>query len=219
MKKILLVLVLALFQVGCASMKYNYQPKVSNLDFPPLNQETTVYLGEAMLVQGQQMDLEVLKVKELAKSLCFDVQPGLYEKKGFDAEKDYFSHIGDSATVIVGALCDPVQGMYVDKKSKDLCIITISGQTVCMSANYEIGEVQLTGENSFQRNLIFSGFDGKKVNFMYVERQGFQTGLSHNISYDISKNKIIGYRGAKIKVISYTNESITYVVLQNFSDR
>lgn len=216
---IVFAVLICCIQIGCTSMKYNYSPTISNLDFPTLNKETTVFLGEEMLIQGQQQELEVLEVKQLADSFCYDVPPSLYEKKGYDDNKEYFSYIGSDAEVSRNMLCDPIQGMYVDKKNNKLCIITTYGTTYCLDTEFVIKKVAIANANTLQKNLIYSGFDGKKVNFMYVERHGFQTGLSHNISYDLSKNKIIGYRGAKIKVINYTNESITYIVLQNFPER
>ena len=54
---------------------------------------------------------------------------------------------------------------------------------------------------------------------MYAEKSGLQTLMTHNVSYDLSKTSIIGYKGARIQIISCTNESITYIVLKNFPDR
>lgn len=220
MKKfLLLILFLCFMQTGCASMKYNYAPEVSNLDFPALNQETTVYLGEEMLIQGQQQELEVLDVKQPINGFCYNIPVSLFEKKGYDDSKNYFTYDGSNGIVTRSGLCDPVQGLYVDKKTSQLCVLTAYGGSTCYDGNFEIRKVSIANANSLQKTLLYSGYEGKKVNFMYVERSGFQTGLSHNISYDVSKDKIVSYRGAKIKIIDYSNESITYIVLQNFPER
>ncbi len=218
MHKVILLFIAILMTgiTGCASVKRNYIPEVSNLDFPEQNKETTVYLGEEMLIQGKLLEGKVLNIKQPIDGICFDIKSQTIPLVGEDSKNYYFDGIG----VTRAALCDPVDGMSVPKDDlSKICVITIYGGKGCYDASLSIEKGVSTSTEYVQRNLIFSGKKGDNVEFMYVERAGNQVLLTHNVSYDISKNNIVGYRGARIKIINCSNESITYVVLQNFPDR
>ena len=219
MKKIstLLVSISMIFLSACASVNRNYVPEVKKCDFPQLNVQTTVYVGEEMLIQGTELRGKVLNVKQPVDGVCYDINAGKYPIVGSDAKKYYFSlHDG----VTKAALCDPAEGLYVSKKDdKQICVVTIYGGTACYDAIFDIKDYNVVSADHIQRTLIFSGKKGNTVEFMYAEKSGLQTLMTHNVSYDLSKTSVIGYKGARIQIISCTNESITYIVLKNFPDR
>lgn len=215
--KMLYVVAMALMLTGCASMKVNHIPEESHLDFPKVNTQTTVHLGEEMLIQGTELKTKGLNIKQPIDGVCYDFAAAKYGLVGEDAKKYYFATEG---RVSKAALCDPIQGLYVSKGNPNkVCVITILGGTTCYEGNMEIENYTIISPNHIQRTLIFSGKKGNTVEFMYTERSGLQIIMTHNVSYDISKNPIIGYRGARIKVIDCSNESITYEVLNNFPGR
>lgn len=202
---------------GCTSMKMNYRPEITSHDFPALNTETTVYLGEEMLIQGTQLTGKSIYVRQPVDGVCYDINSGKYRLVGMDDKNYYLSH---EDSVSIAALCDPIQGLYVPRNDQNkVCVITIFGASSCYNADTEMQTYNIISPDHIQRTLIFSGKTGNKVEFMYAERSGLQTMMTHNVSYDISQNPIIGYRGARIQIISCTNESITYIVLNNFPDR
>ena len=57
MRNLFLILLLALILPGCATMKYNIKPTTETTltkeDWPEIGERTTVYIGDAMLVQGE----------------------------------------------------------------------------------------------------------------------------------------------------------------------
>ena len=63
MKKIstLLVSISMIFLSAYASVNRNYLPEVKKCDFPQLNVQTTVYVGEEMLIQGTELRGKVLR--------------------------------------------------------------------------------------------------------------------------------------------------------------
>ena len=206
MKKIstLLVSISMIFLSACASVNRNYVPEVKKCDFPQLNVQTTVYVGEEMLIQGTELRGKVLNIKQPVDGVCYNINTGKYPIVGSDAKKYYFSlHDG----VTKAALCDPAEGLYVSKKDdKQICVVTIYGGTACYDAIFDIKDYNVVSADHIQRTLIFSGKKGNTL-------------MTHNVSYDLSKTSIIGYKGARIQIISCTNESITYIVLKNFPDR
>lgn len=214
---LLTVLCLTMLVSACASVKRNYIPDTEKHDFPQLNTQTTVYIGEEMLIQGTELKGKVLNVKYPIDGTCYDINAGKYPIVGIDDKKYYFS-LQDG--VAKAALCDPAEGLYVAKNNaKQICVVTIYGGTACYDAIFDINDYHVVSPDHIQRTLIFSGKKGNTVEFLYAEKSGLQTLMTHNVSYDLSNTPIIGYRGARIQIISCTNESITYKVLNNFPDR
>ena len=200
---------------GCASMKHNYVPSVKQLDFPGVNTITTVYMGDAMLIQGSVMETEVLDNKSLIDGACYKIPMGLYPKNGSDDKKNYFSAIGDRGQVARSGLCDPISGLFVSQANDEVCVITVFGAFTCYRGDFSIKKIKIASADHMQMNLIYSGKEGDNVKFMYTEKIGNYTQLSHNVTYNIKQNNVIGYRGARIKIIECTNPDTIF--LTNFA--
>lgn len=210
------VILMAFVLSGCASVKRNYIPEVSNLDFPAVGVETTVFLGEEMLIQGKRLEGKAIKITSAVDGACYDIMAQKIPVVGEDADRYYLENIG----VTKAALCDPVDGMFVEKDGMNkICVVTIFGGYACYDVPVCVDKIVQTSAEHIQRTLVFSGRKGNNLEFMYVERSGNQVLMTHNVSYDISKTSIVGYRGAKIKISNCSNESITYTVLENFPNR
>ena len=52
-----------------------------------------------------------------------------------------------------------------------------------------------------------------RIGSLEVARPAF----ANSVEYDLNDSKIIGYKGARLEVISADNQSIKYKVLQNFN--
>lgn len=204
---------------ACAPMKHNYAPVVTHLDFPELNTTTTAHVGDAMLTQGTMLETEVLDNPSQISGMCYEIPPSIYPKTGFDDTKTFFSHVGDRGQITRSGLCDPVAGFYVPNTKDKLCVINHMGGTVCYDGNFTIKKMGITATSHVQMSLVYSGKEGDAAKFMYVEKNGPHTLLSHNISYNIKNDSMIVYKGARIKVLECSNESITYEVLQNLQGR
>lgn len=70
----------------------------------------------------------------------------------------------------------------------------------------------------FDRNLIYNGRSGDEVKFLYRElsgstnRQAFQ----QEVTYDLKIGEIIGFKGARFKIIEADNIGIKYEVIETF---
>jgi hypothetical protein len=223
MRKALLLLVTAALcagLAGCASMKFNYVPVRTQSDWPALNQETTVYIGDEMLIQGYSIKRKVLKINMFVDGICYDIPSGIYAMTGDDNERYYFAASGSGGGVVKSGLCDPFLGITVPKyKNGEVCVYTVAGANLCYNTLYEIIEVESEYSSSYQQSIIYSGIEGKQIKFTYTEKQGARTNFSNMVSYDLGKSTIINYRGARIKIHSANNEVITYTVLENFTSR
>lgn len=70
----------------------------------------------------------------------------------------------------------------------------------------------------FDRNLIYNGRSGDAVKFLYREfsgstnRQAFQ----QEVTYDLKIGEIIGFKGARFRIIEADNIGIKYQVIESF---
>jgi hypothetical protein len=72
----------------------------------------------------------------------------------------------------------------------------------------------LTGPDSFQRELVYSGVAKGVLTIQYREFNGnmARPAFSQELHFDLSEGNEIGYKGARFKIIKATNVGITYQV-------
>jgi hypothetical protein len=74
--------------------------------------------------------------------------------------------------------------------------------------------IKITPE-SFRRELIYSGVSQNTVTLVYREfKDSFaRPAFTQELKYDLSQNRIIGYKGARFEVLNAGNTEITYKVI------
>jgi hypothetical protein len=72
----------------------------------------------------------------------------------------------------------------------------------------------LTGPESFQRELVYSGVAKGVITILYREFLGgvARPAFSQEVHFDLSEGSEIGYKGARFKVLKANNVGITYTV-------
>lgn len=75
--------------------------------------------------------------------------------------------------------------------------------------------------NSFRRELVYTGRAGGTLSLLYREFSGdmARPAFTQALQYDISADPVIGYQGARFRVISADNTGITYEVLAPLAPR
>lgn len=210
------LLVLIYLTSACTSMKYNgASTYVTEVNYPPIGEEITAYVGDHLVEKGSVIETGVLTVIERVDGFNYEIPVGKYPQTGSDEKNDFFVATG----VVKSALADPYQGLSVKKNDpNEICVITTFNTTSCYDAKFRI-ETQLseTG-NSFQQTLIYSGKVGNKINISYREfsNNHARPAFNNDVEYDLSESTIIGYKGAELEIIKADNRSITYRVLRNF---
>ena len=71
---------------------------------------------------------------------------------------------------------------------------------------------------SFRQELIYSGRVGDTVKFLYRElKDGYlRAPFTQEVTYDLKESNVIGFKGARMKVIEATNTKIRYQVTKTF---
>lgn len=76
-----------------------------------------------------------------------------------------------------------------------------------------------SGRATFRRELVYTGRSGQSLSLMYREFSNdmARPAFSQVLQYDIGSDPVIGYQGARIRVLSADNTSIRYEVLSTLA--
>lgn len=201
---------------GCVSVKYNGgDAKTTKVDYPPIGQTVTAYIGDNLVQKGLIVEESVLSVNRTIDGVAYDIPEGIYKQIGHDQANDFFS----SAGVIAAPFSDPFKALSLSKKENSkLCVVTVFGATSCYSGDYEKKTKISERGTSFQQTLIYSGRVGNKINVGYREfsNNAARPAFNNDVEYDLATSSVIGYKGAQLEVIKADNNSITYRLIRNF---
>lgn len=231
----ILPLALLVLATGCAIPKYNYQPAAIDISEPSIDSVTTAYVGDSLLHQENYMEYDAIYVPfdvEIGVGIphapyAFLVRKGFYLKEGEDEDVALYvpSKTEDGGEIIdvvpLHRFLDPPKGVLAYETKYELCVVKefLQIKTWCKSgATYSETKKSLTGTDSFQQTLIYSGKLGSKIDIGYREVSNDLTRSVFNkrLEHDLTESTIIDYRGARIEVIEATDEFIKYRVMRNF---
>ncbi|MCO7223766.1 hypothetical protein [Pleionea sp. CnH1-48] len=222
--KFIVALIYIVLLSGCATADFNYRAQSVRISEPPLRSVNIAYVGDPMLKQGKYKEHDSLYIQSLVEvSWGYDLNPGYYLKQGEDDNSETYLPSGgeDGGSVVKAALADRWKAIMAYKDKDELCIITIFNALSCIKTNQFVRKKKpIVWDDSFQRTLIYSGKVGNKLNISYREFYGSaaRPAFNNNVEYDIGESSMIGYKGARLKIVEATNEYIKYQVISNFNE-
>jgi len=220
-KKLLFSLTLLL--TACSSVKYNYTPESTAFSIPELGVEVLLGLGEPLLDQGKATKRDVIYIIQETSLAAYKEKPGKLLKVGSDQSYDYFSQDTHTGYSIYEGLLISTPSMTAslryNKNNGEYCILRPTDIDICGEINTRNETDKVITNDSFRRTLIYSGRVGNKLKISYREFSNnmARSAFSSEVEYDLGESSIIGYAGARIKVISATNTEIKYEVIKNFN--
>jgi hypothetical protein len=211
MKKTVLLVAVVLL-AGCKTRPIT--PSFSLQSFPEVGATATVGIGEQMLTQGYAMTVDAIIVAETVKVGEITVEPGKYPLVSENAEFKQFQNVN----IIKGGRQRKNGKLYVfknDGSAGNICL----GRNLCAAASYTMGSVTTYSRSRNQQTLIYSGKIGNRITLGYREfvNEIARPAFSNDVGYDLSESTTLGYKGARVQVISATNTEITYKILAEFS--
>lgn len=227
MKKIIFLSLIGFVLTACNTVKYNYVVETKQISYPDLNVVTKTFIGDDMVRQGTVASRDVIYFPQttvVSRGVDFTIHAGEYPKVGEDQKYLFFglNELNSGVTVGKSTFADIPVGIRTSKKDNDLCIVTVSGGSICKSdASFSYQKKNVTYQNSFQQILIYNGKVGNKINIGYKEFNNdfARPAFSNNVEYDLSESKVIRYKGVKLEIIKATNQFIEYKVYSNFNLR
>lgn len=215
-------------------------PKIgtTTIDLPRLNVETEVEIGEAMITQVSQDVMEGgLRLEE---DVTFtgtyvgqeyeviipagDLQPidgpngRAYQSSGttFKYRRESRPRRGINAPTIIVAPDPNVENGLI----ANVAFGFIRRDVPIESAGFSISACRLGLENSFRRELVYSGISQGSISITYREfsENLARPAFTQDLTYDLSAGREIGFRGLRFEVIEANNVGVRFVVTRPLAD-
>ena len=203
---------------GCASQS---RLSLQDVSFPPLNAPTEAELGERLLMQGQGLQTDVLRVQSLSGKFA-EINDATFCREAPGSDR-FFSFDRRSVRLLnfVGGTRSLLNTVRFDPAKGEVCIRDIwSGCFDSRKANFSYQPNALCAQpSSLQQIIEYNGRTGDTLNFTYREfRSGRMVSpITQNFYMDLTSSDEITYKGARLKIASASNQRIEYRVLRNFN--
>ena len=205
-----------------------YAPSVT--DYPAIGQTRTAEVGETLIWKAKQTAIPAVDIEQpvtfpaenLGKHFVITLLPGRYVEQGKDTLGTYYEGKQGSLLADGQPVTAAKTGIYVvdtDPRKTEVYVLPPNLRPL----SYPKDGIPFTksshlrqDELSFKRELVYSGVSKNVVFILYREfKNDFaRPAFSQELKYDLSEDRLIGYRGARFEVISATNQGITYKTIK-----
>ena len=214
----IVIILWSLALAGCTSQR---GPSLQEVSFPSLNTPTEAELGERLLMQGQGLQTDVLRVQSLNGKYA-EVNDATFCREAPGSDR-FFSF--EKRTVrllnLLGGTRSYLNIVRFDPSQGEVCIRDIwSGCFGTRKASFSYQPNALCAHpSSLQQIIEYNGRTGDTLNFTYREFRGGRmvSPITQNFYMDLTNSDEITYKGARLKITNASNQRIEYRVLRNFS--
>ncbi|MDM0113932.1 hypothetical protein QTI66_17385 [Variovorax sp. J22R133] len=223
---------LAAVLTGCASTK-TAPAEILVVDTPALNTVATAELGETLVKKGISYVFDGLELRERitdnGAGREYVVEPGrmAFIDKTPDGASRYEPPAGTYYVndKIFGRKAFPKNGYVVVKANGTMELqgyydLTGPGSISPANPKFSVGKIIDSARPNFRQELIYGGRLGDQIKVTYREFSGdmLRSAFSQDVQYDLTTEKIIGFKGVRIEVVAATNTKLEYRVLKSFPD-
>lgn len=217
MKKLICTLVALTSLYGCKTTQapINYE----QVSIPQLSSETSVYLGERMLMQAKGYYGDCINVSG-GNGVQTTIKAGKYCQSPSNNDL-YFS--SDKQAVGLkngyGMVISYVDYVTYKPEKNEVCASSLSCYDSSeMSIDFKSNDFVVEA-NSLQRVIEYNGRAGTILNFTYREFTGGMARSAYTTDFkmDLNEGNEIGYKGSRLVIHEATNNKVTYTVLKNFN--
>ena len=224
--KTLLVLLLLI-----PSLSLSDGPVQDNL--PPIDTETSVYMGDRMVEQRSgyfveclvpNFDSEYINAIGQIMIIKKDVPMCKETVKSKKYTPPYINGLeGPDASWIVE---DAIYEVKLREKngSFKMCFPTLTGDAYCKEnlskKDFYFSKQLVSTKDSFQRVIEYGGKKGTIIKFIYSEFKDdmIRDAFMREFEIDLNDGNTVAYKGCVFEIIKVDNASITYKVIRHFQD-
>ncbi|MES2018979.1 MAG: hypothetical protein V4484_21005 [Pseudomonadota bacterium] len=212
MQKILIAAAAVVTLAACQTTA----PPREKMTFPQIGAVSTEGVGDILLTQGASINAGAINIPSDQNIGQFVVRKGKYIASRSNKKVTIFQSV---TMRLPGEDADKLGKLFLFAKDNDTKMACVTKE-ICGELNYSVEKVtQRVEKNYFQQTLIYNGKVGDKITLGYREFKGdwARPAFSNEVTYDLSTSKVLGYKGARLEVISATNTDLTYKVLSDFN--
>ncbi len=188
---------------------------VQSFSFPSIGVISTSDIGDELLNQETGVSTGAIAIPYDQPIGSFTIRKGHYAISGQNREYIKFSRVQMRNE---NASQDRLGDLFLflkDASTKTVCV----SRKICAELEYSTDKITNVSPNYKQYTLIYIGKVENKITLGYREFIGdtARPAFSNDVTYDLSKSNVLGYKGARIEVLDATNTGISYKVLSNFN--
>ena len=204
-------------------------PAYETIALPQVGETTTAQVGDPIITMSHQLSMSAIRFgNACAFSEKFDrpgTGTGTVEFKVDEGAVFARENTSNGVPGYCGAASQltPPFG-YVSVKhcvaTNGEGIVSFPGSEMIVQSDCRVAPqvLQADAPDSVKKELLYDGRTGATVHLSYREfvRDFARPAFTQELSYDISTDHVIGFRGARIEIIDANNTSIRYRVLSGF---
>lgn len=229
MRSLYLLLLCTLVLVcGCAvTQVQRFPPKITDIDFPPLDEIVQREVGETMVDQGHIAESEAyefLQDVEYVRNSLFRVRVASGAKfmaKTIDGQKWYCGPSKVDTTMFqqgvwhdLGACIVKVDDKVIEYTGVGVKEVAIPPSMIRETTVWE------ASKGNFQKQLLYTGKTGATIHLSYREflDSMARPAFTQDLIFDLNDGNVIGFRGARFEIIEASNLLIKYKMISKFSN-
>ncbi|MFM2085508.1 MAG: hypothetical protein RLZZ237_377 [Pseudomonadota bacterium] len=208
-----------------------FRPVAETIYFPEMGAESEIEIGQTIVSKAKQV---VHPALDVSSDLSVKVESGFFSngwsgtasiKKG--TFKRYFSngegvfYRADNATFSFAAgTVNQEGGVFVPNDANQPSLPWTFSKSVIYFGDTPVSASPTTIKtfetDSFVRELVYGGVSKGTIAISYREfsDKTARPAFTQELKYDLSEGDVIGFRGARFKIIKAGNVSLRYVVLK-----
>ena len=221
-------LTLTIMMAACSSLS-SIQPTYNIVDYPPNKEVSKANIGDTVLEKGKRYTFDAIQIsapiiKPAGLTAGYEIPAQKLSATYEDSLYTYFS----ASRMIMKDILFPDQaangGLCISKEdpSNIKAFLTAGSCGLSVPGNPVISKTKVAAETSpsFVQELIYNGRTGDSVKFLYREfSNNYVRGdFSQEVQYDLNDGQEIGFKDARIEIISATNTELKYRVITSFPD-
>ena len=211
--KRLFFLVCLIILNGCSKDIHNYYPEEKFVSYGAVNEVKTVLAGDSIMHVQKEIITDILEVTKHIHEYNISIPKGSYVKLGEDADNIYFSPETLKGRKVTISNTPLESGWIVFRKSDNKFYPDADGTISFVS--FSDGKIlrnqrtKLINQDFLYRSIDYGGSKKNLVRFIYREGDNIQ-----NLTHNMNDSKIFSYQGAKVEIITYDNDTLTYKILE-----
>jgi hypothetical protein len=204
--------------IGCATPIISVDRVSNNAVYyciPGIGIESTAFIGDRLIKEGTTITEDALFLKKSfgVKGWSTYHPSGIYKQLGFAGEDTIYQHpdkFMDGWSQINPQIRKTSEG--------DVYRILNLSEKLLSPSDYEFIDVKSELSGNVEQTLIYTGREGDIVRFTYREfvDNMARSAFTVDVTYDISEDKIIRYKGMSLEIIEIGNQMIKYKLLSGF---
>jgi hypothetical protein len=191
------------------------KPVITKYCIPEIGQLCTVFVGDPLIKEGtlSTQNAILLLDDHGAQGWTAFHPAGIYNRIA----------ISDEYTLYQFSEQTPNGWTYVypqiiEDRNGDVQLKMNAGYSMLKREEYEKKIITLDNQDTFEQTVLFTGTNGTNVMFSYREftNNVARPAFTIDLSFDTRIDNLVRIKGARLEIVKYDNQSITYKLLSGF---